>query len=211
MKNPLLFSTSVLQLNRLWQPLRYRSIEYALTKMFNTAKEEPLLPVWIEINENGTLGSGTRSMSIEEWMTLPIDESQPYIRMTPNRDTNQPRNMRVPLVVISPSFAGYPKVQLQLNKRGLYIRDKGHCAYCNKKISLDEATIDHVTPKDLGGQHTWENTVLSCSPCNNKKANKTPKQANMPLLVAPNRPKERAFFQGQSSHTRDEHRFFLHE
>lgn len=60
-------------------------------------------------------------------------------------------------------------------------RDGGEiCFYC--KIPLrykketekyKKATFDHVIPKALGGRtHSLENLVLSCWPCNEKKANK---------------------------------------
>jgi 5-methylcytosine-specific restriction endonuclease McrA len=37
----------------------------------------------------------------------------------------------------------------------------------------------------------WENIVTSCKACNTKKKNKTPKQANMPLLRRPFSPRVR--------------------
>jgi 5-methylcytosine-specific restriction endonuclease McrA len=51
--------------------------------------------------------------------------------------------------------------------------------------------MDHVKPKSLGGPKTWENIVTSCKACNTKKKNKTPKQANMPLLRRPFSPRVR--------------------
>lgn len=185
--------------------MRYRSVEYALTKLFNTAREEPLQPVHVELTPEGTLGSGTRPMSIDEWLELPIDEAHPVIRMT--RD----RKMKVPLVIITPSCHKLPRVKIQLNKRGLFLRDKGLCGYCNKHLTLDESTIDHIIPKDHGGQHTWINTVLSCGPCNNKKANRTPKQAGMILTVIPKEPGERPMHPGVQCPGIPEHRALLGE
>lgn len=51
--------------------------------------------------------------------------------------------------------------------------------------------MDHVKPKSCGGPKTWENIVTSCKSCNTKKKNKTPKQANMPLLRKPYVPRVR--------------------
>ncbi|HVK28844.1 MAG TPA: HNH endonuclease, partial [Nocardioides sp.] len=36
-----------------------------------------------------------------------------------------------------------------------------------------------------GGTWTWLNTVAACSPCNGRKANRTPLEAGMRLLVDP--------------------------
>lgn len=199
MKASLLMSTSVLQLNAVWQPLRYRTVEYALVKLFNLRKEEPLLPVHIELTPEGNLDSGTRPMSIEEWIELPPDEAHPFFKMTRNR------TMKVPLVIITPSYHRIPTGKLQLNKRGLYIRDKGHCGYCNKRIALDEATIDHIIPRHQDGETTWMNTALACGHCNNKKGNRTPKQAGMPLLIKPHLPKTRPLLAGRMENPCPEH------
>ena len=73
----------------------------------------------------------------------------------------------------------------------LYKRDNQKCAYCQKDISQKEATIDHVIPRFLGGQTTWENCVLACRRCNCKKDNRTPEQAGMKLHVVPYNPKRK--------------------
>ena len=67
----------------------------------------------------------------------------------------------------------------------VFLRDRFSCQYCG---CPDNLTFDHVVPRRLGGQSSWENIVAACSPCNLKKGGRTPKQAGMPLLVAPIRP-----------------------
>jgi 5-methylcytosine-specific restriction endonuclease McrA len=67
----------------------------------------------------------------------------------------------------------------------IYKRDQFSCGYCGSKQSL---TIDHIIPRSRGGEDTWENLVTSCSRCNTKKGNKTPKEANMKLLFQPKVP-----------------------
>lgn len=67
----------------------------------------------------------------------------------------------------------------------IYKRDQFSCGYCGSKQSL---TIDHIIPRSRGGEDTWENLVTSCSRCNTKKGNKTPKEANMKLLFQPKIP-----------------------
>lgn len=49
--------------------------------------------------------------------------------------------------------------------------------------------MDHVLPQSRGGIHEWANVVAACGPCNNKKGNKTPREARMPLLKKPSQPK----------------------
>lgn len=64
----------------------------------------------------------------------------------------------------------------------LHARDEGHCQYCGVRLRRSEATVDHIIPRSKGGNNTWENVVLACSPCNHMKADRTPEQAGMPIL-----------------------------
>lgn len=71
----------------------------------------------------------------------------------------------------------------------VYLRDNYTCQYCHKEFPRRKLTLDHVQPLSRGGTNSWGNVVAACGPCNNKKADKTPKEAGMPLLKAPTRPK----------------------
>lgn len=52
----------------------------------------------------------------------------------------------------------------------------GKCFYCGNKLALDDATIDHVIPKALGGDNTEANTVACCHSTNQAFGNATPKE-----------------------------------
>ncbi len=67
----------------------------------------------------------------------------------------------------------------------LYARDRFICAYCGGKFQEFRLSRDHVLPLSRGGKDSWMNVVTCCKSCNQKKANKTPERANMPLLYAP--------------------------
>lgn len=71
------------------------------------------------------------------------------------------------------------------SKNGVMMRDKHSCAFCAGKAT----TVDHVKPRAQGGTNRWDNTVAACSPCNNKKGNRTPEEAGMKLLVTPKVPR----------------------
>lgn len=49
-------------------------------------------------------------------------------------------------------------------------------------------TLDHIVPKARGGSDSWENLVCACTSCNNKKGDRTPAEAGMPLLKSPFKP-----------------------
>jgi 5-methylcytosine-specific restriction endonuclease McrA len=80
-----------------------------------------------------------------------------------------------------------PWPQVKLSRREIFVRDRFTCQYCG--ASAIELTVDHVVPRHLGGTRRWENLVTACRFCNLRKANRTPRQANMRLLTQPARPR----------------------
>ena len=84
--------------------------------------------------------------------------------------------------------------KVTFSRKNLFIRDDYTCQYCGVKFHMNELTYDHVIPKSCWKKNSsptnWTNIVTSCVVCNRKKGNKTPKEANMPLIttpIAPNR------------------------
>ncbi len=75
-----------------------------------------------------------------------------------------------------------------LTNTALFARDRYICLYCGNRYSRGELTRDHVVPISKKGKDEWENVVSACLACNLKKSNRTPQQANMPLLAVPYRP-----------------------
>ncbi|WP_250004182.1 HNH endonuclease [Actinoplanes sp. M2I2] len=67
------------------------------------------------------------------------------------------------------------------SRAGVLARDGRRCAYCGRAAS----TIDHVLPRSRGGANSWLNTVAACYPCNQRKGNRTPAEARMPLRAVP--------------------------
>ena len=43
------------------------------------------------------------------------------------------------------------------------------CAYCNRELNENTATIDHIVPKFKGGHNIKSNMCCSCSTCNKLK------------------------------------------
>lgn len=71
-----------------------------------------------------------------------------------------------------------------MKRMRIYIRDKFRCQYCGNKHSGNELTLDHITPRAQGGESIPENLVSACIECNQRKGNRTPEQARMPLLTS---------------------------
>ena len=85
-------------------------------------------------------------------------------------------------------FRGDRSASISLSRDRLFSRDQNVCAYCGVPFADAELTIEHVTPESRGGGGHWENIVTACRSCNQRKANRTPEEANMPLLYLPYRP-----------------------
>jgi 5-methylcytosine-specific restriction endonuclease McrA len=80
------------------------------------------------------------------------------------------------------------KRAIRFSRENVYLRDNGKCQYCGVKVPRSDFTYDHVIPRSQGGPTTWENVVVCCTPCNQKKAGRTPEQANMNLIQRPTKP-----------------------
>lgn len=94
--------------------------------------------------------------------------------------------LTAPSVVRMKYLVRRPLPALRLSRHSILARDGYTCQYCG---STRDLTIDHVVPRWMGGPHTWENLITCCRKCNLKKADKTPKQANMKMKTQPRRPK----------------------
>lgn len=78
-------------------------------------------------------------------------------------------------------------------KRTVHERDKWTCAYCGQRartsLERDAMTVDHVVPRSRGGSNSdFANLVTACRPCNGRKADRTPDEANMRLRITPRPP-----------------------
>lgn len=79
-----------------------------------------------------------------------------------------------------------PRLNKKLTRYEIFNRDRYTCQYCGRETR--QLTLDHVTPRYRGGEHTWENVVSACVPCNHRKASRTPREAGMKLIRPPTRP-----------------------
>ncbi|WP_240190922.1 HNH endonuclease [Aeromicrobium sp. YIM 150415] len=70
-------------------------------------------------------------------------------------------------------------------KTAIKARDRQRCAYCGGRAE----TVDHVLPRSRGGTLSWENAVAACLRCNHRKADRTPEEAGMLLLIVPAEPR----------------------
>ncbi|MDP6141826.1 MAG: HNH endonuclease [Dehalococcoidales bacterium] len=95
-------------------------------------------------------------------------------------------NFPIPSVIKLECMIKRPRPKIKFTRLGVFHRDNYICQYCTQESR--ELTLDHVIPRYRGGEHTWENVVSACVPCNRRKAGRTLKQARMKLIRQPSQP-----------------------
>lgn len=85
-----------------------------------------------------------------------------------------------------------PRRERKLTRFEVFNRDRYTCQYCGKETR--QLTLDHIVPRYRGGQHTWENVISACVPCNRRKAGRTPQEAGMKLIRQPFHPTNNPYF-----------------
>ncbi len=115
----------------------------------------------------------------------------------------------LPTVVRLGKYVHLPYKDILLTRKNILRRDKHKCAYCGRgDLPL---TVDHILPKARGGGDTWDNLVAACLPCNNRKGDRTPAEANIKLLVKPYHPSFIMFLANSVSRLDDTWKPFLYQ
>jgi 5-methylcytosine-specific restriction endonuclease McrA len=117
----------------------------------------------------------------EDWLQLPVREEDVSIGTARG-------SVRVPTVVVLSRFDRVPMKRPKFSLRGLWSRDGGRCQYTGRALAPGEGDIDHIVPQSRGGETSWENCVLSDRVVNNRKADRTPREAGLRLRSHPVRP-----------------------
>jgi 5-methylcytosine-specific restriction endonuclease McrA len=94
----------------------------------------------------------------------------------------------IPEVIRLTRYDRLPRQDVKFTRSNILEHYRHLCAYCGIQVRK-EWNLDHVVPRSKGGTTDWTNIVLSCIPCNTRKADKTPAEAGMNLRVHPSRPK----------------------
>jgi len=141
---------------------------------------------------------------MDSWELFSTMQSEPSERsysqkndlaLTPNEDSPQleiistvDRHLMIPQIIVLSGYDKLPKQEVKFTRDNIFRRDSFTCQYCRKKFEASRLNLDHVMPRDKGGQSTWENVVCSCIRCNTRKANNLPQEAGMQLLKKPKAP-----------------------
>ena len=165
---------TVLVLNRNWQAIHVKNPTEALSMMFADSAsgldirgEDNMVPLrW------------------NDWIALTVeDETDDFIQTVRGK-------IKIPKVIVLCNYDKVPRKRPKFSAKAIWERDQGTCQYTGKKLSPQQANIDHVIPKSRGGRTNWKNCVLTHKEVNSIKANRTPEEAGLKLIRNPQDPKD---------------------
>lgn len=163
-----MLDSSVLVLNRLYQPIHVTSVRRAFTLLYQGAAR--------------AIDQEFRLFDFASWTELSAELSLESVGLVGRR-------IRIPRVIMLVAFEKLPRTRVRFSRLNIYARDGNTCQYCGRTLPRAELNLDHVVPRSRGGSTTWENVVCSCVPCNLRKGGRTPLEAGMRLHKVPLRPK----------------------
>jgi 5-methylcytosine-specific restriction endonuclease McrA len=163
-----MLDSSVLVLNRVYQPLHVTSVRRAVSLLYQGVAR--------------ALDAQFRLFDFESWAALAAAVNDEAIH-TPSRA------IRVPRVIVLVAHVHLPQQRVRFSRLNVYARDESTCQYCGRRFPRSELNLDHVVPRSRGGSTSWENVVCSCVPCNLRKGGRTPDEAGLRLLRHPARPR----------------------
>ena len=93
--------------------------------------------------------------------------------------------LEVPSVIRLLEYRRIPMQTRAISRKNILLRDRNTCQFCEKRFAPGDLTLDHVVPRSRGGKSSWDNLVACCHHCNNRKGDRTPKEAGLKLLRKP--------------------------
>jgi 5-methylcytosine-specific restriction endonuclease McrA len=135
-----------------------------------------------------------KQVSWKKAMVMYFQDKIEIIREYEDTWINSPRKkFKMPAVIRLVNYVFKLPWGVKLTRTNIYVRDKGRCQYCDKRLNKSRFTIDHVVPKSKGGKTDWNNLVVSCSKCNTKKGDSLLSEINLKLKNHPCQPKNNFF------------------
>lgn len=161
--------SSVLVLNRHYQPVNITSVRRAFTLLYQGVAR--------------AIDREFQTFDFESWAALSAELGDDDVIRTVRSV------IRVPRVIVLQVYDRFPRAKVRFSRQNIYLRDGCTCQYCGKRFPRSELNLDHVIPRSRGGRTTWDNIVCSCINCNLRKGGRTPQEASMKLLRPPSRPR----------------------
>ena len=179
----------VLSLNRLWQPLGFRSVKKSFEDVCSINPHTgipPFMPMDLTFatNEDGTYNTdvllNARPISVDEWMELPIRSCDLSI-------TCARRDIRVPTIIIASSFDKVPVMLPKFSSAAVWERDKSTCQVTKQPVTRETGDIAHDVARHHGGRRSFDNVAVVRKDLNRLQGTRT--FAEMGWRIHPKTPK----------------------
>lgn len=165
----------VLVLNKGWVPIQVKCVQECISMMASGAARG------MDFTDGSPL-----PVAWEDWLKLPVREEDDVIHTTK-------LSVRAPRVIILANYSKVPVKRRRLTMRNLceYYGDK--CAYTGKHLTKSTRSMDHVIPRSRNGKTEWNNVVPCDKEVNIRKADRTPAEAGLALMIKPHEPRRVPF------------------
>lgn len=174
---------NVLVINKSWVPIHITNVRDAVGLVYVGAAK--VVSTKNIVNKFGeSVASEYEALDYDNWILVSefLNESEYDVLHSSKASHFKPS------VVALNGYNGVPKYEIKFCRSSIYERDNGQCQYCLKNLTKQDATLDHIIPKSRGGKNNWNNVVLCCKKCNDKKGSRTPQEADMSLISRPKKP-----------------------
>src|SRR6266851_2893907 len=126
-----MLSTSVLVLNRLYQPVHVTSVRRAIILLYRGAAK--------------AVDEQYQTFDFESWAELAVAIHQESIGTSSRR-------LRVPRVILLQAYDHLPRAKVRFSRLNIYARDRNTCQYCGRTPARAELNLDHIVPRSRGGR-----------------------------------------------------------
>lgn len=126
-----------------------------------------------------------KTVSLQRAISLILKDKIDILESVPDKKLRSPSvEIPYPSVIRLKKFVNVPKRRTVYSRRAIFSRDNYTCQFCGKKLSREDATVDHLIPveecKRLNIRaSTFTNCTTSCAPCNRKKRNRRLEDSGM--------------------------------
>ena len=130
-----ILSNNVLVLNRLWQAVNICSVKRAFMLLYQGHAQvvEP---------DSGSF----QTMTFSQWHSFSRGYEGTDVVSTVSF------KIRVPKVILLLFFDRMPKKEVKFTRHNIFERDHNVCQYCGNKFDRKDLNLDHVIPRDRGGE-----------------------------------------------------------
>lgn len=161
-----------LVLNSMYMPIGVTPIKKALIAMNSAKLGESLVAAALNLEykemDNGEINFSSPStyypVSWEDWIQLPVRSFDIPIH-TPKMI------IRAPIVLVARNCDKIPMKRIPLSKRAVYNHYKGRCIWSGEKLSLNEASLEHMITRSAKGARSWKNIGLAHKKLNAERGN----------------------------------------